>query len=175
MWAVPSRFWFLLFPANEYKIVVAGLENASQATTLYKLHLGEVVNTSPSIGSNVEEVVYKNIRFESWTKDVPVLKSLTRKELGKNSIEFCEGWASSNGDKVGGDHLLQRSTVDLWSSDWWDTEICSVVEARDICSNSLPNGRWLGCVRLMAASSYRGDELRRGTTELKEKELMFLQ
>ncbi|XP_064947836.1 uncharacterized protein LOC135598226 [Musa acuminata AAA Group] len=88
MGAVPSRFWFLLFPANEYKNVVAGLENASQATTLYKLHLGEVVNTSPSIGSNVEEVVYKNIRFESWTKDVPVLKSLTRKELEKNSIEW---------------------------------------------------------------------------------------
>lgn len=70
MGALPSRFWFLLFPANEYKIVVAGLENASQATTLYKLHLGEVVNTSPSIGSNVEEVVYKNIRFEVSDKFV---------------------------------------------------------------------------------------------------------
>lgn len=60
----------MLFPAKDYKIVVAGLENAGQATTLYKLHLGEVVNTSPSIGSNVEEVVCKNIRYEVSDKFV---------------------------------------------------------------------------------------------------------
>ena len=59
-----SRFWFMLFPAKEYKIVVVGLDNAGKTTTLYKLHLGEVVTTNPTIGSNVEEVVYKNIRFE---------------------------------------------------------------------------------------------------------------
>ncbi|KAI4317915.1 hypothetical protein L6164_025743 [Bauhinia variegata] len=37
-----------------------------QTTTLYKLHLGEVVTTNPTVGSNVEELVYKNIRFEVW-------------------------------------------------------------------------------------------------------------
>ncbi|XP_064992492.1 uncharacterized protein LOC135629224 [Musa acuminata AAA Group] len=126
MGALPSRFWFLLFPANEYKIVVAGLENASQATTLYKLHLGEVVDTSPSIGSNVEEVVYRTFGLRKSPEDVYIAST------SKNNSRFCEGWASSDGDKVGGDHLLQRSTVDLWSSDWWDTEICSVVEARDL-------------------------------------------
>ncbi|XP_010917632.1 uncharacterized protein [Elaeis guineensis] len=66
MGALVSRFWFMLFPAKEYKIVVVGLDNAGKTTTLYKLHLGDVVNTSPTIGSNVEEVVYKNIRFEVW-------------------------------------------------------------------------------------------------------------
>ena len=64
MGALVSRFWFMLFPAKEYKIVVVGLDNAGKTTTFYKLHLGDVVNTSPTIGSNVEEVVYKNIRFE---------------------------------------------------------------------------------------------------------------
>lgn len=59
-----SRFWFMLFPAKEYKIIVVGLDNAGKTTTLYKLHLGEVVTTNPTVGSNVEEVVYKNIRFE---------------------------------------------------------------------------------------------------------------
>ncbi|KAJ6747995.1 ADP RIBOSYLATION FACTOR-RELATED [Salix purpurea] len=54
----------MLFPANEYKIVVVGLDNAGKTTTLYKLHLGEVVTTHPTVGSNVEELVYKNIRFE---------------------------------------------------------------------------------------------------------------
>ncbi|KAJ3673314.1 hypothetical protein LUZ60_006688 [Juncus effusus] len=66
MGALMSRFWFALFPAKEYKIVVVGLDNAGKTTTLYKLHLGEVVSTNPTIGSNVEEVVYKNIRFEVW-------------------------------------------------------------------------------------------------------------
>lgn len=64
MGAFLSRFWFMLFPAKEYKIVVVGLDNAGKTTTLYKLHLGEVVTTHPTVGSNVEELVYKNIRFE---------------------------------------------------------------------------------------------------------------
>ena len=59
-----SRFWFMMFPAKEYKIVVVGLDNAGKTTTIYKLHLGEVVTTHPTVGSNVEELVYKNIRFE---------------------------------------------------------------------------------------------------------------
>ncbi|CAK9318685.1 unnamed protein product [Citrullus colocynthis] len=66
MGAFISRFWFMLFPAKEYKIVVVGLDNAGKTTTLYKLHLGEVVTTHPTVGSNVEELVYKNIRFEVW-------------------------------------------------------------------------------------------------------------
>lgn len=64
MGAFVSKFWFMLFPAKEYKIVVVGLDNAGKTTTLYKLHLGEVVTTHPTVGSNVEELVYKNIRFE---------------------------------------------------------------------------------------------------------------
>lgn len=64
MGALVSKFWFMLFPAKEYKIVVVGLDNAGKTTTLYKLHLGEVVTTHPTVGSNVEELVYKNIRFE---------------------------------------------------------------------------------------------------------------
>eukprot|EP00897_Mesotaenium_endlicherianum_P001578 jgi/Mesen1/1448/ME000132S00390 len=64
MGVIISRLWFFWFPAKEYKIVVVGLENAGKTTTLYKLHLGEVVVTQPTVGSNVEELVYKNIRFE---------------------------------------------------------------------------------------------------------------
>lgn len=66
MGAFISKFWFMLFPAKEYKIVIVGLDNAGKTTTLYKLHLGEVVTTHPTVGSNVEELVYKNIRFEVW-------------------------------------------------------------------------------------------------------------
>lgn len=58
--ALISAFW----PSAPKKIVLVGLDNAGKTTTLYKLHLGEVVLTQPTIGSNVEEVVYKNITFE---------------------------------------------------------------------------------------------------------------
>eukprot|EP01083_Nonionella_stella_P084980 235337_1 len=44
------------------------LHNATKGktTTLYKLKLGEVVTTIPTIGFNVETVEYKNIRFTVW-------------------------------------------------------------------------------------------------------------
>ena len=37
-----------------------------KTTVLYKLHLGEVVSTIPTIGFNVETVRYKNIAFNVW-------------------------------------------------------------------------------------------------------------
>ena len=41
-----------------------GLDNAGKTTTLYRLHLGEAVVTQPTVGSNVECVQYKNLKFE---------------------------------------------------------------------------------------------------------------
>ena len=45
---------------------MVGLDNAGKTTILYKLKLGEVVTTIPTIGFNVETVDYKNIRFTIW-------------------------------------------------------------------------------------------------------------
>merc|ERR1712061_482698 len=39
---------------------------AGKTTILYKLKLGEVVITIPTIGFNVETVEYKNISFQVW-------------------------------------------------------------------------------------------------------------
>ncbi|KAL0477977.1 ADP-ribosylation factor [Acrasis kona] len=61
-----TKLWNKLLGDKEVKIVIVGLDNAGKTTTLYKLHLGDVVVTQPTIGSNVEEVVYKNIRFQMW-------------------------------------------------------------------------------------------------------------
>ena len=41
-----------------------GLDNAGKTTTLYRLHLGQAVVTQPTVGSNVETVEYKNLKFE---------------------------------------------------------------------------------------------------------------
>lgn len=43
-----------------------GLDAAGKTTILYKLKLGEVVTTIPTIGFNVETVEYKNICFTVW-------------------------------------------------------------------------------------------------------------
>jgi len=43
-----------------------GLDAAGKTTVLYKLKLGEIVTTIPTIGFNVETVKYKNINFTVW-------------------------------------------------------------------------------------------------------------
>lgn len=61
-----SVLWKQLFSEEEVKICVVGLDNAGKTTILYKLHLGEVVATQPTIGSNVEEVSHKNLKLQVW-------------------------------------------------------------------------------------------------------------
>uniref|UniRef100_A0A8C2DE19 Uncharacterized protein n=1 Tax=Cyprinus carpio TaxID=7962 RepID=A0A8C2DE19_CYPCA len=50
----------------EIIIFQVGLDAAGKTTVLYKLKLGEVVTTIPTIGFNVEKVDYKNISFAVW-------------------------------------------------------------------------------------------------------------
>ncbi len=51
---------------SEHKIIIVGLDNAGKTTILYQFLMNEVVQTSPTIGSNVEEVRWKNINFLLW-------------------------------------------------------------------------------------------------------------
>ena len=46
--------------------LTVGLDAAGKTTILYKLKLGEIVTTIPTIGFNVETVEYKNICFTVW-------------------------------------------------------------------------------------------------------------
>ena len=45
---------------------MVGLDAAGKTTILYQLKLGEMANTIPTIGFNVETVSYKNIEFMVW-------------------------------------------------------------------------------------------------------------
>jgi small GTP-binding protein len=54
------------FGATPARILMLGLDNAGKTTVLYKLKLGEVVTTIPTIGFNVESIEYKNISFTVW-------------------------------------------------------------------------------------------------------------
>lgn len=51
---------------KEVRVLILGLDNAGKTTILYKLQMGEVVTTVPTIGFNVETVQYKNLRFQVW-------------------------------------------------------------------------------------------------------------
>ncbi|XP_051912280.1 uncharacterized protein LOC127594446 [Hippocampus zosterae] len=51
---------------KEVRILMLGLDAAGKTTILYKLKLGEVINSVPTIGFNVETVEYKNIKFTVW-------------------------------------------------------------------------------------------------------------
>jgi nucleoside diphosphate kinase len=39
-------------------------DSAGKTTILYRIQIGEVVSTIPTIGFNVETVQYKNIKFQ---------------------------------------------------------------------------------------------------------------
>lgn len=59
----PLAFWSR---SQEVRILMLGLDSAGKTTILYRLQLGEVVGTTPTIGFNVETVTYKNIKFQVW-------------------------------------------------------------------------------------------------------------
>ncbi|XP_042863809.1 ADP-ribosylation factor-like [Penaeus japonicus] len=61
-----SRILNLLQSSKSCRILMVGLDAAGKTTVLYKLKLGEVVSTIPTIGFNVETVEYKNISFTVW-------------------------------------------------------------------------------------------------------------
>eukprot|EP01012_Entosiphon_sulcatum_P048474 TRINITY_DN66960_c0_g1_i1.p1 TRINITY_DN66960_c0_g1~~TRINITY_DN66960_c0_g1_i1.p1 ORF type:complete len:195 (-),score=35.28 TRINITY_DN66960_c0_g1_i1:128-676(-) len=55
-----------LFGKRDVRILMVGLDAAGKTTILYKMKLGEIVTTIPTIGFNVEAVEYKNIKFTMW-------------------------------------------------------------------------------------------------------------
>jgi len=51
---------------KEYRLLMLGLDAAGKTTVLYKLKLGEVITTIPTVGFNVEQVAYRNVDFTVW-------------------------------------------------------------------------------------------------------------
>ncbi|XP_043960253.1 ADP-ribosylation factor-like 8 isoform X1 [Gambusia affinis] len=60
-----AKLWSY-FCNQEHKVIIVGLDNAGKTTILYQFLMNEVVHTSPTIGSNVEEIVVKNTHFLMW-------------------------------------------------------------------------------------------------------------
>ncbi|CAL8105072.1 unnamed protein product [Calicophoron daubneyi] len=57
---------YRLFGSANHKVLIVGLDNAGKSTILYQFVLKEAVYTTPTVGSNVEEVVWKNLHLVMW-------------------------------------------------------------------------------------------------------------
>ncbi|KAG5508133.1 hypothetical protein JKF63_05385 [Porcisia hertigi] len=53
-------------PDRKIRVLMLGLDNAGKTSILYRLRLGDVVTTVPTVGVNLETLEYKNITFEVW-------------------------------------------------------------------------------------------------------------
>ncbi|CAO1626777.1 unnamed protein product [Jaminaea pallidilutea] len=51
---------------EDVRILMLGLDSAGKTTILYRLQIGDVVSTIPTIGFNVETLAYKNVKFQVW-------------------------------------------------------------------------------------------------------------
>eukprot|EP01112_Ceratiomyxa_fruticulosa_P014739 TRINITY_DN4248_c0_g1_i1.p1 TRINITY_DN4248_c0_g1~~TRINITY_DN4248_c0_g1_i1.p1 ORF type:complete len:540 (-),score=112.25 TRINITY_DN4248_c0_g1_i1:117-1679(-) len=61
-----SAFLQRLKGKSESRLLIAGLDASGKTTILYKLKLGEIVTTIPTIGFNVETIEYKRVSFTMW-------------------------------------------------------------------------------------------------------------
>ncbi|KAL0385536.1 UNVERIFIED_CONTAM: ADP-ribosylation factor 2 [Sesamum radiatum] len=121
------------------RILMVGLDAAGKTTILYKLKLGEIVTTIPTIGFNVETVEYKNISFTVWDvggqdkdelRDAVLLVFANKQDLpnAMNAAEIT--------DKLGLHSLRQRH--------WYIQSTCAtsgegLYEGLDWLSNNIAN------------------------------------
>ena len=53
----------------ERGVLILGLDNAGKTTILYRLHLKDitdVIATTPTVGSNVEEFKHRSVKLQVW-------------------------------------------------------------------------------------------------------------
>ena len=77
------------------RILMLGLDAAGKTTILYKLKLGQSVNTIPTVGFNVETVTYKNVKFNVWVGNSSVQNDdESSLMIGVNHViqDQIEGW-----------------------------------------------------------------------------------
>ena len=67
---------------------------------LYKLKLGQLVNTIPTVGFNVETVTYKNIKFNVWVSTAITVAESENKILGSQQTPHISPSRASYGMSV---------------------------------------------------------------------------
>ena len=121
-----AKLFDSLFGSREMRVVMLGLDAAGKTTILYKLHIGEVLSTVPTIGFNVEKVQYKNVIFTVW--DVggqEKLRPLWRHYFNNTDaliyvVDCCDrdrvGKAASEFKQIIEDPLMQHSVLLVYAN-----------------------------------------------------------
>ncbi|TYH33271.1 hypothetical protein ES332_D13G047400v1 [Gossypium tomentosum] len=106
---IAKKLGFL--PQCRIRIVMVGLDGSGKTTILYKLKLGDLLKTKPTIGFNVETIQYKSIYFDVWDIGGESKKELENAAvlvLG-NKQDLSDAMSSSEmADKLGLHSLGQR-------------------------------------------------------------------
>ncbi|KAK9238549.1 ADP-ribosylation factor family-domain-containing protein [Lipomyces kononenkoae] len=61
-----TRLMARFFGSREIRLIMLGLDAAGKTTILFRLKLSQGVTTIPTVGFNVESVIYKNVKFNVW-------------------------------------------------------------------------------------------------------------
>ena len=61
-----AKMFDKIFDKKEARILMLGLDSAGKTTILYKMKLGEVVQSVPTIGFNVDTIEFKNCKLNVW-------------------------------------------------------------------------------------------------------------
>ncbi|EPY28951.1 Arf/Sar family, other [Angomonas deanei] len=162
--------WFSsLLGKKEVRILMVGLDAAGKTTILYKLKLGEVVTTIPTIGFNVETVEYKNLKFTMW--DVggqDKLRTLWRHYFqNTNGIIFVVdsadkdriGIARAELDKMLAEDELRNAVLLVFANKQDITNAMSTTEVTEkLGLQSLRQRAWYiqGCCATTAQGLYEG-------------------
>ncbi|CAL5212718.1 unnamed protein product [Lathyrus oleraceus] len=157
------------FGNTEMRVVMLGLDAAGKTTILYKLHIGEVLSTVPTIGFNVEKVQYKNVIFTVWDVGgqeklralwrhyfnntdglIYVVDSLDRERIGKAKQEF---------QNIINDPFMLNSVILVLAN---KQDLRGAMTAREVCDGlglfELKNRKW----HIQSTCALKGDGLYEG-------------
>ncbi|XP_057872279.2 ADP-ribosylation factor [Cryptomeria japonica] len=168
-----------IFGNKEMRVVMLGLDAAGKTTILYKLHIGEVLSTVPTIGFNVEKVQYKNVQFKVWDVGgqeklrplwrhyfnntdglIYVVDSVDRERIGRAKAEF---------EAIVNDPFMRNSAILVFAN---KQDMKGAMTPMEICEGfglfNLRNRRW----QIQGTCATKGEGLYEGldwlATTLKE-------
>ncbi|CAM8980570.1 unnamed protein product [Rhodiola kirilowii] len=158
-----------VFGNAEMRVVMLGLDAAGKTTILYKLQIGEVLSTVPTIGFNVEKVQYKNVMFTVWDVGgqeklrplwrhyfnntdglIYVVDSLDRERIGKAKAEF---------QTIINDPFMLNSVILVFAN---KQDMRGAMTPREVCEGlgllELKNRKW----HIQGTCALKGDGLYEG-------------
>ena len=81
-----SKIFSKFIPKKDVRISIIGLEASGKTSLLYQMKEGKFIKTIPTLGFNVEQIVFNNFRFNLW--DIGVRSQIS---LWKKYNEYCDG------------------------------------------------------------------------------------